>query len=158
MGDRIRALKLFERAYQCQQSGDHAGAIALYQASLVEHPTAEAHTFLGWVYSFDGRYAEAIIECKRAIALDPEFGNPYNDIGVYLVAQGRDDEAIPWLEEAQRAPRYDARHYPHANLARIYERRGDLLRAAAEFGRALEREAGYRPALEGLRRVQRRVN
>ena len=48
----------------------------LYQASLAELPTAEAHTFLGWVYSFDRRYDEAIAECKRAIAVDATFGNP----------------------------------------------------------------------------------
>jgi len=57
-------------------AGDLAGAVQLYQASLAELPTAEAHTFLGWVYSFDRRYDEAIAECKRAIAVDATFGNP----------------------------------------------------------------------------------
>ena len=158
MGDRIRALKLFERAYECQQAGDLEGAIRLYQASIVEAPTAEAHTFLGWVYSFSARYEEAIAECKRAIAVDPTFGNPYNDIGVYLMALGRDDEAIPWLEEAMRAPRYDAPQFPHVNLARIHEKRGAVLEAVAEYGRALEQAPGYPPALAGLRRLQQRVN
>src|SRR5436309_8621732 len=37
-----------------------------YQASLAEHPTAEAYTFLGWVYSFERRYDAAIAECKRS--------------------------------------------------------------------------------------------
>src|SRR3989475_7493096 len=72
VGDRARALKLFERAYQCQLAGDLAGAVHLYQASLAELPTAEAHTFLGWVYSFERRYDEAIAECKRAIAVRSE--------------------------------------------------------------------------------------
>src|SRR6058998_808618 len=85
VGDRSRALKLFERAYQCQLAGDLAGAVHLYQASLAELPSAEAHTFLGWVYSFERRYDEAIAECKKAIAVDPTFGNPYNDIGAYLL-------------------------------------------------------------------------
>ncbi|NIO09761.1 MAG: tetratricopeptide repeat protein, partial [Deltaproteobacteria bacterium] len=44
-------------------------------------PTAEAYTFLGWTYSFMGQLNEAIEECQRAITLDPDFGNPYNDIG-----------------------------------------------------------------------------
>ena len=158
MGDRSRALKLFERAYQCQQAGDHAGAIRLYQASLAEEPSAEAHTFLGWVYSFERRFADAIVECKRAIAVDPSFGNPYNDIGVYLIELGRLDEAVPWLEQAIAAPRYEARHFPHVNLARIYEQRSDPLAAAREYGRALEQLPGYEPAVTGLRRMQQRVN
>ena len=49
------------------------------------YPTAEAYTFLGWTYHFQGRIEDAIAECKRAIEVDPEFGNPYNDIGAYLI-------------------------------------------------------------------------
>ena len=160
MGDPSRALKLFDRACACQRAGDWDGAAKLYQASIAEHPTAEAHTFLGWVYSFARRYDEAIAECKRAIAVDPTFGNPYNDIGCYLIELGRWDDAVPWLEEATRAPRYEAPHFPHVNLARVYERRGDALRAAAEYGHALRKAPGgsYRPALEGLRRLQAKVN
>jgi len=139
-------------------AGDLAGAIRLYQASLAEEPTAEAYTFLGWVYSFERRYAEAIAECKRAIAVDPTFGNPYNDIGCYLMELGREDEAIPWLKRAMAAPRYEAPHFPHVNLARIYERKGEALDALAEYGRALEQLPGYEPALFGLRRLQGKVN
>jgi len=158
VSDRPRALKLFERAYQCQLAGDLTGAIQLYQASLAVAPTAEAHTFLGWVYSFQRRYAEAIAECKRAIAVDPTFGNPYNDIGCYLIALGREDEAVPWLRRAIAAPRYEAPHFPHVNLARIYETQGRVLDAVTEYGRALERHPGYGPAVLGLRRLQARVN
>lgn len=158
MGDREKALKLWERGYERQQAGDLEGAITLYQASIAECPTAEAHTFLGWVYSFSRRYEEAIAECKRAIAVDPTFGNPYNDIGVYLMELEREDEAIPWLERAMGAARYEAPQFPHLNLARIYEKQGDVLQAVAEYGRALEKMPGYLPALAGLRRLQQRVN
>jgi len=139
-------------------AGDLAGAVQLYQASLAELPTAEAHTFLGWVYSFDRRYDEAIAECKRAIAVDPSFGNPYNDIGCYLIELGREDEAIPWLKRAMDAPRYEAPQFPHVNLARIYEGKGRVLDAVAEYGRALEKLPGYGPAVVGMRRLQSRVN
>ena len=139
-------------------AGDLTGAIQLYQASIAAHPTAEAHTFLGWVYSFQRRYAEAIAECKRAIAVDSTLGNPYNDIGCYLIALGREAEAIPWLEHALAAPRYEAPHFPHVNLARIYEHQGRVLDAVTQYGKALARLPGYRPALLGLRRLQGRLN
>ena len=64
-------------------------AIEDYQRSIAVHPTAEAHTVLGWTLSFQGRLAEATAECLRAIEIDPHFGNPYNDIGVYLMQQGK---------------------------------------------------------------------
>jgi tetratricopeptide (TPR) repeat protein len=67
----------------------------LYQASLAEAPTAEAYTFLGWAYSFERRFDEAIAHCKRAIATDPSLGNPYNDIGCYLIEMGQRGRGDP---------------------------------------------------------------
>ena len=107
-----RAVELFRQAYEKQMSGDLEEAIDLYRESIETFPTAEAHTFLGWTYSFQGRIEEAIEECKHAIEIDPDFGNPYNDIGVYLIELGKHDEAVPWLEKAIEAKRYDAYHYP----------------------------------------------
>ena len=52
--------------------GDYDRAIELYTESLRAFPTAEAHTFLGWTYHFQGKVDEAIAECKRAIEVDPE--------------------------------------------------------------------------------------
>src|SRR5213078_4825546 len=87
-GVRREAKEMFVRAYGAQQVGDYAEAIELYRRSIALHPTAEAHTFLGWVYSFEERYDEAIDECLRAIQVDASFGNPYNVIGSYLIAKG----------------------------------------------------------------------
>jgi tetratricopeptide (TPR) repeat protein len=75
------AWELLQEAYRAQMEGDLDHAVELYRKSLTAHPTAEAHTFLGWTYHFQGKIQEAIEECKRAIEVDPDFGNPYNDIG-----------------------------------------------------------------------------
>src|SRR5579872_3609740 len=112
------AHEFFEQAYAAQMGGDFDRAVELYKRSLAIRPTAEAHTFLGWTYHFQGKVADAIEECKRAIAVDPDFGNPYNDIGSYLISLRRYDEAIAWLEQAIKAPRYDPRHFPYFNLGR----------------------------------------
>lgn len=131
-----RAAQLLRTAYERQMRGDYQAAINLYKASIDTHPTAEAHTFLGWTYSFLGRFDEAIEECKNAIGLDPDFGNPYNDIGSYLVHLGKIEEAIPWLEKAKQAPRYEPRHFPYLNLGRIYLKLGRLEEATREFEQA----------------------
>ena len=95
-----QAEKFFHEAYEKHMQGKVDEAIKLYQQSLEKCPTAEAHTFLGWAYSFKGRYDDAIAECKQAIDLDPDFGNPYNDIGAYLIEKGQYDDAVEWLEKA----------------------------------------------------------
>jgi Tfp pilus assembly protein PilF len=153
-----QAWEQLQEAYQAQMNGDYDRAVELYRKSLALHPTAEAHTFLGWTYHFQGKIAEAIDECKRAIEVDPEFGNPYNDIGAYLIGLERYDEAIPWLEQAITAKRYDPRHFPFFNLGRVYLAKGHINRARELFQRALEIEPRYTLARQGLEKIRRMVN
>jgi len=147
------AIEALGAAYQQQMAGRLEEAVRLYTRSIEHFPTAEAHTFLGWTFSFMERYDEAIDQCRKAIAVDPDFGNPYNDIGSYLIALGRIHEAIPWLEQATRAPRYEPRHFPWANLGRVYEALGEPDRALEHYVKAAGLEPTYRVALEAIDRL-----
>jgi tetratricopeptide (TPR) repeat protein len=153
-----RAAELFQQALNAQMRGDLEEAVSLYKLSLAAFPTAEAHTFLGWTYSFQGMLDDAIAECEKAIAVDPTFGNPYNDIGAYLIEMGRYDDAIPWLEKATRAPRYEPRHYPHFNLGRVYLAKETYTEALRCFERALEARPDYRAAREVIEAIRRKLN
>jgi len=149
-----RATELWQEAYRYQMKGDLDRAIDYYKRSIEVYPTAEAHTFLGWTYSFQGRLEEATSECLKAIEVDPDFGNPYNDIGVYLMQQDKLDEAIPWLEKAKLAKRYEPRQFPFMNLGRIYLKQGRWWEALREFEGAVRcapDDAGARKALHTLR-------
>ena len=147
------ARRAFQAAYILQSAGDLERAADAYERSLGLAPSAEAHTFLGWTYSFMERYDDAIEECRRAVAVDPAFGNPYNDIGAYLIELGRLDEAIPWLEKAIVAPRYCCYFYAYTNLARVYYRQGLREKARKSLLAALRVHPGYDPARELLRRL-----
>ncbi len=87
-------------------AGRYEEAAELFEQSIAAYPTAEGHTFLGWSLGHLGRLEDAIAECKKAISLDADYGNPYNDIGAYLIELGRPEEAIPWLGKAITATRY----------------------------------------------------
>jgi Tfp pilus assembly protein PilF len=157
-GDLEEARRYFQEGYEAQMQDRLDEAVACYRKSIEIHPTAEAHTFLGWVYSFQGRHEEAIAECKIAIAVDPDFGNPYNDIGAYLIELGRPAEAIPWLERAKKASRYEPRYYPYFNLARIFIRQGRIQEAIAELRGAIAIEPRYLLARRELHRVLGMLN
>jgi len=148
----------FRQAYEHQMAGEYQQAIEFYTRSIEAFPTAEAYTFRGWTYSFLGDYNRAIAECLEAIKVDPEFGNPYNDIGAYLIEQGKWEEAIPWLEKATCAKRYEARCYPHFNLGRVYEHKHDWEKAKECYAQAYALERRYLVALVALRRLRAMFN
>jgi len=151
------AWELLKEAYQYQMGGDYDMAVELYKRSLDLHPTAEAYTFLGWTYRFQGKIEDAIAECKKAIQIDPEFGNPYNDIGSYLIEKGQYDEAVPWHERALQSRRYDSYHYPHHNLGRAYMAKENFAKARYHFEQALKLSPDYAPAKEALEKIRRKV-
>ena len=155
---RDEAMALFQQAYAHQMRGELDEAIDLYKRSIEVFPTAEGHTFVGWTYSFQGRLDEAIEECVRAIEVDPTFGNPYNDIGAYLVEKDRYDEAIPWFERALTAPRYESYCFPHFNLGRVYQHKRMYHRAMEEYKKALAEDPRHLGARQAVRRLQAMMN
>src|SRR5436309_14429785 len=90
-----KAVELLQEAYRLQLEGELDAAIERYQQSIALHPTAEAHTFLGWTYSFQGRLEDASAQCKEATAVVADFGKHYNYIGSSLMQLGRPDTALP---------------------------------------------------------------
>ncbi len=153
-----QAMVLIDRAYRHQMKGEIADAVLLYERSLAIWPTAEAFTYLGWTYSMTQRFEEAIECCQKAIKIDPSFGNPYNDIGAYLIELDQWEEAIPWLNEALKAQRYEYRHYPYMNLGRVHEHQGRFGTALTFYDRALDLDPFYQEAIWGKYSLIGRMN
>jgi len=148
----------FEKGYALQQRGQLDRAAHCYKRSLEFLPTARAYTFLGWVYSLKNLYREAIDVCKKAIEVDPSFGNPYNDIGAYLIRLKFYDEAVPWLLKALDAAEYKNYCYPCVNLGLIYEWKGDWDRAKSYYQRALKENPSSRIAKRAFKNLTAKYN
>lgn len=75
-------------------------------------------------YYEKGDYEEAIRYLKKAIAIYPDFDEPYNNLGVVYMSIGEYEKAINNFKKAiELSPNYDRAHY---NLGLIYKRRGDI--------------------------------
>ncbi|MEI7484614.1 MAG: tetratricopeptide repeat protein [Ignavibacteriota bacterium] len=150
--------EFFEKAYRLQMDGKYENAIELYKKSLDYYPTAEGYTFMGWALSALGNYEGAIEECKNAIEIDADYGNPYNDIGAYLISLGRYEEALAWLELALKAPKYANREFAHYNLGVVYEKLGLWFEALAEYKKAFKVSPRYGNARKNYFRLQSQLN
>jgi Tfp pilus assembly protein PilF len=147
-----------QAAHQAQKHGDLAQAVVLYRESLRLFPSAEAYTFLAWTYGRRGDLLRAIALCRRAIAVDPDFGNPYNDIGAYLIELGQPDAAIPYLERAMVAKRYECYQFPHYNMGRVLELKGRWRDAIAAYKKAWDILPEYDLAKQAYFRVMGMLN
>jgi tetratricopeptide (TPR) repeat protein len=147
-----------------QAQGDVEDAAAYFQMSLDLYPTAEAHVALAHALAARGRWDDAVGECEKAIRLDPELGNPYNDIGVYLDRKASEvhsreerrllsDAALRYFDRAIASPTYDCRHYPHYHRGRLLEQRGRFTEARDAYHTALQIEPGWEAALVAWRRT-----
>ena len=157
-GNPEKAMAYFKQAFDKQVEGEYGEAIELYTRSIEEFPTAEAYTFRGWAHSYLEDYDQAIADCKQAIEIDPDFGNPYNDIGAYLIETDKPEEAIPWLEQAIVAKRYEARCYPHYNLGRVYESQRNWAKAKDCYRRSMAENSDYVAPAKALRRLSAMFN
>lgn len=152
------AFELLRKGYHLQRKGKIRQAIREYKASLKLLPTAEAHTYLGWALGLQGRYDRAIKECYRAIQLDEDYGNGYNDLGYYLILFKKYDEAIGWLTKAIAAPRFDGRHMAYYNLGRAYELQGEWKKAVVYYRESSLLAPGFYGGIDALLRLQGMMN
>lgn len=154
----IKARKIFAEAYSCHIGGMIEDAITMYLQSIKFFPTAEAYTFLGWAHSARKEYEKAIEYCQSAIALDPDYGNPYNDIGAYLIELGREDDAVDWLKKAILAKNYDCRFYSYFNLGKVYEDKNLIVKAITCFEYAIKINPDFTAATRELDKLKSRLN
>lgn len=152
------AFELLKKGVLYQKRGKIKEAIKKFKASIEILPTAEAHTYLGWAFSLQGRYDRAIQECYRAIHLDEDYGNPYNDLGSYLIVYKKYDESLQWFEKAIKAPRYEERHFPYFNLGRVYEFKGDWYKAIDHYREAFRIQPSFQDAIDAYFKLIGMVN
>jgi tetratricopeptide (TPR) repeat protein len=154
----LRAERLLERGRRAVEVGDYVTALNEFRASAYVQRTAASLTNWGSMEHCLGDSDRAIELCREAIALDPDWGSPYNNIGTYYVALGREDDAIPWFQRAVTSRRFDGhRHVPHVNLGKIFNARREYERALSHVDAALALEPASEEALELARTVRQRL-
>lgn len=112
----------------------------LEQAFGANSRYAPAYDMMGVLLQKEGspsNLAKADGYFRRAIEIDPEFMQAYNNYGVYLAKVGKHKEAIAQFEIAGAALGYTGRTSALENLGISYERLGDTANAKQTFIKAI---------------------
>ena len=120
-----------------------AKATELTQKALVMNGSlAEAHSRLGVLYTWSGRYDEAIAEAERGVDLDPNSGQANNSLAMVLKWAGKPKEAIPVIRKAMRLEPMTPDLYVQ-QLALVYLQTGDCKEALAACDKGLKRDPDH---------------
>jgi Tfp pilus assembly protein PilF len=86
-----------------QQARKYTDPETLWRDTLAKNPDCwMAHNNLGLLLRNQGRMAEAMEQCQKAIQINPNFSEALENLGVALAATGRFDEAIENFRKAIR--------------------------------------------------------
>jgi adenylate cyclase len=100
---------------------------------------ADAHSRLGVLYSWSGRYDEGIAEAERGVELDPNSATANYFLAQILRFAGRSKEAIPVIQKALRLEPFAPDIFVQ-NLALVYFQTGDCKEAIAACEKGLKRQ------------------
>lgn len=119
-----------------RQAGIYKNAETLWTDTVAKNPNASmAYNNLGDVLVNQGRFLEAIVECRISLRIDPRNPEPYNNLGTALARAGRIPEAIKQCEQALRIkPDYAQ---AHNNLGNIFLQIGRSDEAMEHYNAAL---------------------
>jgi Tfp pilus assembly protein PilF len=99
-------------------AGNTQGALGEYLLAQQEAPDLpQLHNALGLLYGFSfNQPAEAEAHFKKAVELQKDFSEAYNNYGALLLARGRFADAVPQFEKALGNPLYSGRAIAESNL------------------------------------------
>ncbi len=152
-GKKNIAQKYLQHAFELYSNGKIEEAKINYKMSLQIYPTAEAHVYLGRIYSQEQDFDNAIRECYNAVLIDNDLGQAYNDIGSYLVKMNRLNESIVWFERAIESNNYSKKHLAYYNLGLVYTKKGLWFTAVKLFRQSIETKSDFKPAKNELYRI-----
>jgi tetratricopeptide (TPR) repeat protein len=107
---------------------------AFTQLLRVNPNSADGHFGLGAVFSFENKYAEALVEYQRTAQLDPDYQDVFYNIGLAQSRLNRFDDAIAsFLKQRENEDDPDN----EKALAHAYEAKGMQREAADAKQRAV---------------------
>ncbi len=138
--------RLYVLAWDAIARQEYSEAIGILKQIVDRYPfETEAYTRLARLFYSEERPEETITVVRRGLAVDPEYGDLYNVLGICFLGLGRYDEAIAAHQRyVQLAPNEPN---AHDSLGMSFQQSGNYERAVAEYNAALAMDPEFEPAI-----------
>jgi type IV pilus assembly protein PilF len=129
----------YDLGTNAMNEGNAQGALAEYLAAQSDDPDIpQVHNALGLLYGFSfDRPVEAEQQFRKAVELQKDFSEAYNNYGAFLLQRGRYAEAISLFEKALGNPLYAGRAIAESNLGWALYKTGSADRGIGRIRSAL---------------------
>ena len=127
-------------------------ALGKMQLSQMSNAGAKSHLEAGNAFVDQEQFTQAAVEYQKAIRLDPEYAEAYNNLGISLAEQGEMADAVKAFREAVRIDPEDAES--QSNLGNALLQLGLAVEAVAPLREALRLHPDDPDVQEALRQAQ----
>jgi tetratricopeptide (TPR) repeat protein len=141
----------FEQLQRMAESYLAAGdtGLALQYLTMAEKMKPKDPTIqydFGLAYGARGLPGESLARFEKALALNPDYAEASNALGVMYAEQNQFDKAEAAFKKALANPFYQTPHNAWYNLGRLNEKRGDPQAALQNYQQAVRARAANAPA------------
>lgn len=133
-----------------KERGNPQAAVPAFEQARAYKEFKEADFFIssGLAYGQSGKYDQAIADFTKAISIDPNNPEAYNNKGLYFSEKGIIDSSVIYLDKAiAMKPGFYQAHY---NKGNAIAKGGKFNEAIPHYMKALELKPGYTDALLNL--------
>lgn len=141
-------MDFFQLGKEFFQMGDIDRAEYYFKLYLENNDSYEAYFFLGLVMGQRNQLEEALECYYKSVLINPEYGNPCNEIGIILLRMGKDKDALYWLKKSLRCSHNDAPHISLFNLATLYKMWNRPERSLQFLHKAIELQPEFPEAIQ----------
>lgn len=133
-----------------KEKKDYNNAIKNFEQARKNKVFKEADFFVasGIAYGGAGKLDQAIADLLKAVELNPQAHDAYNNLGLYYNDKGEDEKAIASLRKAiEIKPEFEKAFY---NLGNIYAKKGDYQTAIENYNKAVALDPKYEDAYNNI--------
>ena len=139
------------------RSGESERADYIFRSLLERDDDFEVWFYLGLLENQKSNFEKSLDYFYKSLQLNPDYGNACNEIGIILIRQGKEKEAVDWFEQSLNSKLNDAPHITLYNLSMLYQMWDKFEDSLSYIKKAIELKPSFNEAIQLKRKLEIRL-